>query len=190
MAEQGSLTSGVADRYASALFELALSENALETVERDVAAVGAMFEESEDFRRLARSPVFSAEEQTQALRALFDKAGIGGLTRNFFLLVARNRRLFVAPQMVKAFAQLAARHRGEVVAEVTSAEPLSDAHLAALRQALGGDGGGGGEKNIRLETKVDPGLIGGLIVKLGSRMIDTSLRTKLYGLRSAMKEAH
>jgi F-type H+-transporting ATPase subunit delta len=188
VAEQGSLTSGVADRYASALFELALSEDQLGTVERDMAAVGAMFEESDDFRRLARSPVFSTEEQAQALGALFDKAGIGGLTRNFFLLVARNRRLFVAPQMVKAFAALAAKHRGEVLAEVTSAEPLSETHLEALREALGA--GGGGDKNIRLETKVDPALIGGLIVKLGSRMIDTSLRTKLYGLRSAMKEAH
>lgn len=186
MAQQGSLTSGVADRYAGALFELALSDNALDAVAKDMAAVGALFDESADLRRLARSPVFDADEQVRALDAVFDKAGIGRLTANFFKLAARNRRLFVAEDMIRAFERLLAAHRGEVVAEVTSAEPLSETHMNALREALAEKGG----ETIKLSTRVDPSLIGGLVVKLGSRMIDTSLRSKLNGLRSAMKEAH
>lgn len=186
MAEQGSLTSTVANRYASAMFELALSEDALDEVEKDMATVAALFDESPDLRRLARSPVFDADEQVRALGAVLDKAGVGRLAGNFFKLVARNRRLFVAEDMIRAFERLVAAHRGEVVAEVTSAEPLSETHMDALREALAGKDG----RTIKLSTRVDPSLIGGLVVKLGSRMIDTSLRSKLNGLRSAMKEAH
>jgi F-type H+-transporting ATPase subunit delta len=178
-------TSGVAHRYASALFDLAREENQLDSVERDVDTLRALLDESEDLRRLIKSPVFSAQEQSNALSAVMERAGVTGLVANFMKVVARNRRLFVAPDMLKTFGTLIAVHRGEVVAEVTSAEPLSEGQLDALRQALQEKAGG----TIKLETHVDPALIGGLVVRLGSQMIDTSVRTRLSGLRVAMKEA-
>jgi F-type H+-transporting ATPase subunit delta len=130
------------------------------------------------------SPVFSADEQFRAVAAVLDKAGIGGLTANLIKVAAKNRRLFVVPDMITAFGRILARHRGEVSAEVTSAEPLSDRHVAELKAALKSSLG----KDVALEAKVDPSLIGGLIVKVGSRMIDGSLRTKLNSLKLAMKE--
>ena len=178
-------TSGVAHRYASALFDLARDEGALEAVERDVETLRSMLDESADLRRLMASPVFSAQDQIRALDALMDKAEITGLARNFLKLVARNRRLFAAPDMLKSFQTLLARHRGETLAVVTSAEPLSDTQRKALEEALAEKAGG----TVKLETHVDPSLIGGLVVQLGSQMIDTSVRTRLQGLRIAMKEA-
>ena len=178
-------TSGVAHRYASALFDLARDEGALEAVERDVQTLRSMLDESADLRRLMASPVFSAQDQIRALDALMDKAEITGLARNFLKLVARNRRLFAAPDMLKSFQTLLARHRGETLAVVTSAEPLSDTQRKALEEALAEKAGG----TVKLETHVDPSLIGGLVVQLGSQMIDTSVRTRLQGLRIAMKEA-
>jgi len=178
-------TSGVAHRYASALFDLAREENQLESVERDVETLRALLDESADLRRLIKSPVFSATEQSNALSAVMERAGVTGLVANFMRVVARNRRLFVAPDMLKAFGKLLAAHRGEVVADVTSAEPLSESQIETLRQALQEKVGG----TVKLETHVDPALIGGLIVRLGSQMIDTSVRTRLTGLRVAMKEA-
>lgn len=177
--------SGVAYRYASALFDLARESEALDRVEADVAAVRALVEESADLRRLMASPVFSAAEQIRALDALLQKAEITGLVANFIKLAARNRRLFAVPDMLKVFGQLLAAHRGETVAVVTSAEPLSPSHLDALREALAAKAGG----SIKLETHVDPSLIGGLVVRLGSQMIDTSVRTRLQSLKHAMKEA-
>jgi F-type H+-transporting ATPase subunit delta len=177
--------SGVAHRYASALFDLAREENALEEVERGVDDMRSLLDESEDLRRLVRSPVFSAAEQESALSAVLERAGIGGLTANFMKLVARNRRLFAAPDMLADFKSLLASHRGEVVAYVTSAEPLSEEHRSALAEALQAKAGG----TVKLEAQVDPSLIGGLVVRLGSQMIDTSVRTRLNGLRNAMKEA-
>lgn len=183
MADTDGTPSGVARRYASALFDLAKEADTIEAVTADMATVQTMLDESADFRRLVRSPVYSTEEQVKALSAVFEKAGIGGLVANFFKLVARNRRLFAAPAMLAAYRSLEAAHRGEVVADVTSAEPLTDAQLERLEEALAETGG----RHVRLVTKVDPALIGGLVVKLGSRMIDTSLRTKLNGLGAAMK---
>jgi F-type H+-transporting ATPase subunit delta len=178
-------TASVANRYASALFELALEEGALEETERAVNTMRALLDESEDLRRLVRSPVFSADEQIAALGAVMERADVTGLAANFMKLVARNRRLFAAPDMLKAFGERLAEHRGETVARVTSAEPLSDDQLDALRQALAEKAGG----TVKLETRVDPTLIGGLVVRLGSQMIDTSVRTRLQSLRNAMKEA-
>jgi F-type H+-transporting ATPase subunit delta len=185
VAETETLTSGVARRYASALFELALEENALDDVARDMETVGSLIDESADFRRLIESPVFGVDEQTRAVDAVFGNLEIGALATKFVKVAARNRRLFALPGIVKAFATLVAAHRGEVVAEVTSAEPLSDTHETALAEALSEASG----KTVKLRKRVDPALIGGLVVRLGSRMIDTSLRTKLDGLRTAMKEA-
>jgi len=178
-------TSGVALRYASALFDLAREENALEAVDADVSSLRAMLAESEDLSRLVASPIFTAEEQIAAIGAVMDKAEISGLTANFVKLTIKNRRLFALPGMLKAFHEILADFRGETIAVITSAEPLGDAHLDALREALAEKAGG----TIKLETHVDPSLIGGLIVRLGSQMIDTSVKTRLQGLRAAMKEA-
>ena len=145
----------------------------------------AMIDESADLRRLIKSPVFSADDQLRAISAVLDKAELTGLVGNFVKLAARNRRLFAVPDMLTAFNAILADHRGEIVASVTSAEPLSDERVEELRAALAEKAGG----TIKLETKVDPGLIGGLIVQLGSQMIDTSIRTRLEGVRRAMKEA-
>lgn len=184
MTDQDSPVSGVARRYASALFDLAKEENAVDAVERDLDAFQALVDESTDLRRLVASPVFSAEDQVAGITAVLSRAGIGGLAFNFLRLVAKNHRLFAAPGMVRSFRVLASEHRGETLAEVTSAEPLSDTHSTALSAALGEATG----LTVRLKKSVDPSLIGGLVVKLGSRMIDTSLKTKLNSLRIAMKE--
>lgn len=183
MAADDPIMASMAGRYASALFELASEENKLADVERDLVTVQGLLDMSEDLRRAVRSPVFSAEEQGRAIGAVLEKAGIGALTLNFFKLLAKNRRLFAAPDMIKAFRTLAARSRGEVAAEVASAVTLSDEHVALLKETLKATVG----KDVTLSTKVDPGLLGGLIVKIGSRMIDSSLRTKLASLKVALK---
>ena len=176
--------SGMAGRYATALFELARENEALEHVESDIDAFQAMLDDSADLRRLVQSPVFSAEEQQRALSAVLDKAGIGGITENFFGLIVQNRRLFSVRSMTSAFRALLADHRGEVTANVVSAEPLSDAQVDALKSALRETVG----REVLMDTKVDETLLGGLIVKVGSRMIDNSLRTKLNNLKIVMKE--
>jgi len=184
VAEEKSIVSGVSGRYATALFELALDSGAIDAVEADLSRFTALLAESEDLTRLVRSPVFAAEDQLRAVTAVLAKAGIGGLVANFIKVAAGNRRLFVLPGMITDFRRLAAAHRGEVTAEVTSAEPLSDAATAALKEALKAKIG----KDVTLVAHVDPALIGGLVVKVGSRMVDTSLRSKLNSLKIAMKE--
>ena len=174
----------VAGRYAGALFELAAETNALPAVEADLGRFADMIAESADLKRLVMSPVFAADEQARAAGAVLDRAEIGGLVGNFIRVVAGNRRLFIMPDIIAAFRKLLATHRGEVAAEVTSAEPLSDRHVAALKEALKASIG----KDVDLHAHVDPALIGGLIVKVGSRMIDGSLKTKLNSLKLAMKE--
>jgi F-type H+-transporting ATPase subunit delta len=176
--------SAVASRYATALFELALEENALEKVEADLARFGEAHDAFEDFARLVKSPVFSAEEQGKALSAILDKLKIEGLTKNFLLLVSKNRRLFAAPDMIAAFRTMLADYRGETSATVTAASKLTEAQVTALKQTLKAALG----KDVMLEQRVDPSLLGGLMVKVGSRMVDTSLRTKLLSLKHAMKE--
>jgi F-type H+-transporting ATPase subunit delta len=176
--------SGVAERYANALFELAQDTKSLPAVESDLDRFAALIEESPDLKRLVRSPVFSSDEQLRAVAAVLEKDQIGGIVANLVKVAAGNRRLFAVPEMIVAFKRLAARQRGEVAAEVTSAEPLSDAHVADLKAALKASLG----KDVTLVSHVDPSLIGGLIVKVGSRMIDGSLRTKLNSLKLAMKE--
>ncbi len=176
----------MAGRYATALFELALDNKAVDAVKADLEKFEAMVADNEDLRRLVRSPVFGASEQAKALGAVLAKAGITGLASNFLLLVASNRRLFAIPQILKAFRTLVARWKGEVTAEVTVAEKLSDSHLETLKSTLKTVTGG---KEVDLNVKIDPAIIGGLTVKVGSRMIDSSLRTKLNAIKHAMKEA-
>jgi F-type H+-transporting ATPase subunit delta len=179
-----SQVSGVAERYAKALFELAVEAKTIPQVEKDLDQLSSLVNESSDLARLVRSPVFSASDQQRAMSAVADKAGITGIVGNFVRVLAGNRRLFILPGVIATFKALAAKERGEVSAEVTSAEPLSDKNIAALKDALKASIG----KDVTLTTTVDPTLIGGLIVKVGSRMIDGSLRTKLNSLKLAMKE--
>jgi F-type H+-transporting ATPase subunit delta len=184
VAGEDPIISGMAGRYATALFELAIEARALDAVKADLENFDALIGESTDLNRLVRSPVFTADEQTKALSAVLERAGITGLAANFLKLVAANRRLFAVRDMVRAFKTLVARHRGEVTAEVTVAEKIGDRHLDALKDALRAVT----KQNVQIDVKVDPGIIGGLIVKLGSRMVDTSLRSKLNAIRHAMKE--
>lgn len=184
MADTSHRTSGVADRYASSLFELALQSNSIDAVRADLDRFQAMIEESDDLKRLIASPVFSSEEQTRAIAALCDKAGIGGLVANFTKVVAGNRRLFALPGMIRAYRDFVAQHKGEVTAEVVSAHALSSAQEDELKSTLKGVTG----KDVTLDVSVDPSILGGLIVKVGSRQIDTSLRTKLSTLKLALKE--
>ncbi|MFN3658403.1 MAG: F0F1 ATP synthase subunit delta [Pseudolabrys sp.] len=186
MAGEDSLISGMAGRYASALFELALEEKATDAVKADLENFDAMVAGSADLARLVRSPVFDADDQLKALSAILDKAGIKGLAANFLRVITTNRRLFAVRDMIRAYRGLVARQKGEVSAQVTVAEKLTDQNLGALKDALKNVTGG---KDIDLEVKVDPAIIGGLIVKVGSRMVDSSLRTKLNAIKFAMKEA-
>ncbi len=185
MAVASTLVSGVSERYANALFELAKGQrDALDPTLADLNKLDALIGGSPDLTRLVESPIFSTGDQMRAMRAVLDKAGISGLVANLVFVTVRNRRLFILPKVAAAFRQIVARYRGETTAEVTSAEPLSDTHVAALRDALKAALG----KDVTLEHKIDPALIGGLVVRVGSRMIDSSLRTKLSSLKIAMKE--
>ena len=184
MAGAEPIISGMAGRYATALFELALESNAVDSVKTDLDRFDAMVGDSADLTRLVRSPVFGADEQGKALGAILDKAGIGGLAAKFLKLVTANRRLFAVRDIIRAYRALVARHKGEVTAQVTVAEALSDAHRTAIRDALKSVTG----KDVGLDVDVDPAIIGGLVVKLGSRMVDGSLRTKLNSIKHAMKE--
>jgi F-type H+-transporting ATPase subunit delta len=181
--EQG-IVSGMAGRYATALFELALEGGVVDAVKADLDRFDALVADSADLARLVRSPVFTAEEQLKALRAVLDKAGIGGISAQFLLLVTSNRRLFAVRDMIRGYRALVARHKGEVTAQVTLAERPSAAHLAAIKDALKAMT----DKDVQIDVKVDPTIIGGLVVKLGSRMVDSSLRTKLNAIKHAMKE--
>jgi F-type H+-transporting ATPase subunit delta len=178
--------SGMAGRYATALFELALENKAVDAVKKDLDQFHALIADSADLNRLVRSPVFDADEQLKALSAVLAKAGIGGLAANFLRVITTNRRLFAVRDMIRGYRALVARHKGEVTAHVTVAEKLSDTHLDTLKSTLKTVTSG---KDIDLDVKIDPAVIGGLIVKVGSRMVDSSLRTKLNSIKLAMKEA-
>ena len=184
MAGAEPIISGMAGRYATALFELALDNSAVDAVKADLDRFDALVGESADLARLVRSSVFGADEQAKALTAVLDKAGIGGLTAQFLKLVVTKRRLFAVREMIRAYRAMVARHHGEVTAQVTVAETLSEPHRAAITDALKSVTG----KDVGLDVKVDPAIIGGLVVKLGSRMVDSSLRTKLNSIKHAMKE--
>jgi F-type H+-transporting ATPase subunit delta len=177
------IIASVAGRYASALFELAGEQGCRPEVEQNLLQFRELLDMSEDLRRLVRSPVFSAEEQGRALDVILNRAGIDGLAANFLKLVAKNRRLFAVSDMIRAYRALSARARGEVEAEVISAIALNEAQVSVLKQTLKVSE----RKNVQITTRVDSSLLGGLIVKIGSRMFDSSLRTKLESLKIAMK---
>lgn len=183
MASKVQIASGLAGRYANALFGLAVDNGTVDQVAQDLAEISAMLSESEDLSRLVLSPVIAREDQGRAMTAVMDAAKISDLTNRFIGVVAENRRLFELEGMILAFQTLLATHKGEVSAEVTSAKKLTqkqvDSLEASLKEAIGSD--------IAVEQKVDPALLGGLVVKVGSRMVDSSLRTKLQHLQLAMK---
>lgn len=182
--QEGPLLSGVATRYASALFELAQEAGTVEAIAADLNRFDRLVQESADLQRLIRTPVFTAEEQERAIAAILDRAGISGIAGNFIRLVAAKRRLFALPDMIRAFRDLVADAKGIIRAQVALAEKPSDKVLndikAALRDVAKAD--------VDLDVKIDPSLIGGIVVKMGSRMVDASVRTKLNSIRLAMKE--
>jgi len=184
VAQSSSPISGVAERYAGSLFDLALQANSVAKVEADLDSFEKILSGSADLERLIKSPVFSSEDQTRAIAAVADKAKITGLAGNFLRVVAANRRLFAVPGMIRAFRRIAAEHRGETSADVTSAHALTPAQQTELKAALKSVAG----KDVAITVTVDPSLLGGLVVKMGSRQIDTSLKTKLNSLKLALKE--
>ena len=177
------IQASLAGRYALALFELARDERKLESVGAGLDAVRRALAESEEFRALAESPLVGREDKAKAIAAAAEAIGLDPLTRNFLGVLARNRRLGQLPAIIRAFDTLAARHRGEIRAEVVSARPLDDDQVEAIRRNLRARFG----SDIAVDLDVDPAILGGLVVKVGSRMIDGSIRTKLHSLASAMK---
>jgi F-type H+-transporting ATPase subunit delta len=177
---------GLAGRYALAIFELAQEERAVETVAADFAALKQLMEKSPELTRLIRAPVFSREEQAAGMNGVLHRMEAAPLTRRFILLLASKRRLFALADIVRAFGSLVAKQKGEMSAQVTSARPLSADETSELKSILRSKL----SKDVILETRLDPSLLGGLIVKVGSRMIDSSLRTKLNGMRMAMRGAN
>jgi F-type H+-transporting ATPase subunit delta len=184
MAGEDTEVSGVAGRYASALFDLARDAGRLDWVAGDLVNVGQALTESPELLRMVRSPAINAADQTRAMGAILERLQAEPLTRKFVALVARNRRLFVLPDILTAFDRLLTRHRNQVGAEVTSAHALDEEQLTNLRRTLAETTG----RDVQLALKVDPSILGGLIVKVGSRMIDSSLKTRLNNLTLAMKE--
>ncbi len=184
MAGEDTLVSGIAGRYATALSELARDADKLDEIAASLRDLERLLDESEDFARLVMSPVFSSAEQSAALAALAKRGGFADLTANFLQLLAKNRRLFVLRNIIAGFRRLLADHRNEVTADVVSAVPLADQQTEELKATLKAKTG----RDVSLNTRVDPHLLGGLIVRIGSRMVDSSIRTKLNNLKLAMKE--
>ncbi|WGV14621.1 F0F1 ATP synthase subunit delta [Fuscovulum ytuae] len=184
MSEPASISSGIAARYATALFELAKDAKALKALEADAEALGAALEASADLREMIASPVISRDDQAAAIAALAKKMKLSELTANTLALMAAKRRLFVLAALVADLKARIAEEKGEVTAEVTSAAALSADQAKKLAATLKARVG----KDVKLKVAVDESLIGGLVVKLGSTMIDTSVRSKLAALQNAMKE--
>jgi F-type H+-transporting ATPase subunit delta len=183
LASEATGFSGLAERYAAALFDLADERRILDEAAANLRQLKAMMTESAELSRLIRSPILSREGQGKAVVALAERAGFAPLVRDFLAVVARNRRLFAVPAMIEAYLENLAERRGEVTAEVAAAQPLSTTQLDLLREQLRRSVG----RQVAIDVRVDPGLIGGMIVKVGSRMIDGSIRSKLQRLQMAMK---
>ena len=184
MSETASISTGIASRYATAVFELASEGKALDALEADLASLDGALADSADLRDLIASPIYSRDEMQAGIAAVASAMGLGATLGNTLQLMASKRRLFVVPQMIAALRGMIAEHKGEVTADVVSAKALtktqSDKLAKALKAAVG--------KDVKLNAIVDESLIGGLVVKVGSKMIDTSIRSKLASLQNAMKE--
>jgi F-type H+-transporting ATPase subunit delta len=184
VSEPASISTGIAARYATAVFELAKEEGKIADLESDLGSLSAAMSESADFRALISSPVYSRDEQAKAIAALAAKMGLSALVANTLSLMAAKRRLFVLPQLVQTLRAMIATDKGEVTADVVSAKALTKAQSEKLAASLKASTG----KTVTINASVDESLIGGLIVKVGSKMIDTSIRSKLNSLQNAMKE--
>lgn len=183
MENSGGIQASLAGRYATALFELARDERQLEAVGASLASVRAALRDSEDFKELTTSPLISRDDAIRAVAATAAAMKLDPITANFLGVLAQNRRLGQLPQVIRAFNMLAAHHRGETTAEVTSARPLTDDQVAALRDRLKAQIG----RDVSIDLNVDPAILGGLVVQVGSQRIDGSIRTKLNSLAHAMK---
>lgn len=183
MASETTGVSALAERYATALFDLADERRALDEVADDLRQLRAMIAASADLLRLVRSPIVSRRDQARAVAALGQRAELSGLVRDFLAVVARNRRLFAVPVMIEAFLARLAERRGEVTAEVVSAQPLTQAQIDTLGDHLRHTVG----RRVFIDARIDPRLIGGMVVKVGSRMVDASIESKLRRLQLAMK---
>ena len=175
--------SGLAGRYATALYELAEADKQLDTVAQDLNAISDMVADSDDLSRLIRSPVIARDDQIAAMDAILTEAGVSELTKRFIGVVAQNRRLFALTGMIKQFQGILARRRGELIAEVTTAQALTDAQRQAIEDGLKKAMG----TKVAVDARVDEDLLGGLMVKVGSRMIDSTIKTKLQQLRLSMR---
>lgn len=184
VSEPASISTGIAARYATAIFELAKEDNALPTLESDVDTLDASLRDSAEFRSLISSPVYSREDQEKGITAIAAKAGLSTLLSNTLALMATKRRLFVLPALVRELRARIAAEKGEVTAEVTAAKALTKTQEEKLAKTLKGRVG----QDVKISMAIDESLIGGLVVKVGSRMIDTSIRSKLAALQNSMKE--
>ena len=184
VSEPASISNGIAKRYATAVFELAREGGDLKTLESDVTAIESALEASEDFRTLISSPLYSREQQEAGITALAAKMRLSDTVKNTLALMAQKRRLFVLPALCRRLRAMIAEARGEVMAEVVSAQPLTKAQADKLAETLKAQVGA----DVNIKQSVDESLIGGLIVKVGSKMIDTSIRSKLNALQNTMKE--
>ncbi|MFT7254149.1 MAG: F-type H+-transporting ATPase subunit delta [Paracoccaceae bacterium] len=184
VSEPASISNGIAKRYATAVFELATEGNALGVLETDIDALDAALAESADLRDLINSPIFSRDEMQAAIGGVADAMNLSATTGNTLRLMASNRRLFVVPALIRALRVLISNEKGEVTADVTSAKALTKTQADKLAKALTANIG----KDVKLNATVDENLIGGLVVKVGSKMIDTSIRSKLNSLQNTMKE--
>ncbi len=185
MAGESSGVGGIAERYATALYELADEQKALDSVAADLRALQRMIGQSSDLLRFLRSPLIDRQAQTAGMMDVLKAAGAQDLLRRFIGVVGHNRRLFALPAMIEAFLRELARRRGEITAELATARPLTAEQSAKLAEALRGAVG----RKVNIETKVEPDLIGGLVLRVGSRMVDTSIRTQLRKLGRALRAA-
>ncbi len=185
MADAENIVSGMAGRYASALFSIAKETRTIDAVAADLKRFTALVEANPDLQRLIKSPIFDAEDQTRALGKVLDAVGIGGLAAKFLQLVASKRRLFSVLPMIEGFHALDDANRGLSRAKVTVALSLRDDQLETLRETLRSVTG---RKSIELDVTVDPSIIGGIVLRLGSRMVDASIKSKLNSIRTRMKE--
>lgn len=183
MSSETTGATGLAGRYATALFDLAKEQGALDAVAADLDALGGMVADSADLRRLVRSPVITRADQGAAMAALLERGRACEIACQFIGVLAANRRLFALPAIIEEFQAFMSIHKGEVTAKVTTARPLGDDERAELERALKPSTGG----SVTLKTEVDPSLIGGMVVRLGSNMVDSSLKTKLQNMRLAMR---
>ena len=183
MASETTGVSGLAKRYAAALFDIADERRTLDDVASDLRELRTMLAASGELSRLVKSPVLTRDEQGKAISALATRAGFSPLVRDFLAVVAKNRRLFAVSAIIEAYLAKLAERRGEVTAEVVAAQPLSEEQLALLSDQLRRSAG----RRVSVDARVDPRLIGGMIVKIGSRMVDGSLKSKLERLQLAMK---